>query len=425
MGRHYDVIIVGGRVAGSSLAMRLDQQGLNVLLIDRATFPSWPSVPSSPAAHLGTLELLDELGLDEKEYTYPGGKASHMVLDVAGQYQVKLPFSRLGKSRDYVYGIDRNKFDTVMWQRAACLPHVTGWTDFAMTDVVRDETGRVTGIVGQSGQRTKEIIHGDLVVGADGRFSLAARKFGSKPFEEMNDYPGASYHAEWENMGDFSPEIPHPIAVYQRGGGYIIMTIPIDEGKYIVGNFLRTGETSENGRKPEEHYLETVQTTPGLRERLQNARRTSPVVGIRRIDNGYRQAYGDGWALAGDAFHYESPIDGQGIYNALLATKFLAEAIAEWKQDRPWLEAGAAYQQRFYDTTYVMLQQTVKRSQQELYSTPPSFVVNPLMRWMLSDPAYQKKFLGYLCRTIDPSTFSFGPAPGPILRGLVRDILRR
>src|SRR5690606_27209833 len=105
VGRHYDVIIVGGRVAGSSLAMRLDQQGLKVLMIDRATFPSWPSVPSSPAAHLGTLELLDELGLDEKEYTYPGGKASHMVMDVAGQYQVKLPFSRLGKSRDYVYGI--------------------------------------------------------------------------------------------------------------------------------------------------------------------------------------------------------------------------------------------------------------------------------------------------------------------------------
>jgi flavin-dependent dehydrogenase len=48
MEKHYEVIIIGGRVAGASLAIRLGKQGRKVLLIDRATFPSWPSVPSSP-----------------------------------------------------------------------------------------------------------------------------------------------------------------------------------------------------------------------------------------------------------------------------------------------------------------------------------------------------------------------------------------
>ena len=36
----YDVIIIGARCAGSALALMLARQGLNVLAIDRTTFPS-------------------------------------------------------------------------------------------------------------------------------------------------------------------------------------------------------------------------------------------------------------------------------------------------------------------------------------------------------------------------------------------------
>ena len=36
----YDVAIVGARCAGSALALMLAREGLNVLVIDRTTFPS-------------------------------------------------------------------------------------------------------------------------------------------------------------------------------------------------------------------------------------------------------------------------------------------------------------------------------------------------------------------------------------------------
>jgi phytoene dehydrogenase-like protein len=36
----YDAIVVGARVAGSSTAMLLAREGLKVLVVDRATFPS-------------------------------------------------------------------------------------------------------------------------------------------------------------------------------------------------------------------------------------------------------------------------------------------------------------------------------------------------------------------------------------------------
>lgn len=424
MDKQYEVIIVGGRIAGASLALRLAQQNRKVLLVDRATFPSWPGVPSSPMVHPGTMRLLDELGLDETDYAYPEARVTHLILDVMGKFQAVMPTELMQIDRNYIYGIDRNKFDTVLWQRAASCPTVTAQENFAMTDVVKDATGGVVGIIGRTGNRTEETFQADLVVGADGRFSAAARKFAAKPFAELNDYPSASYHAEWEGVGPYSDAYPHPVVMYQLGNGYSLLCIPVAKGKYIIGNYFRTGDANFGGKKLEEHYLKAIHSVPRLREQLKNARQVTPVVGVRRIENGYRQAYGEGWALVGDAFHYESPLDGQGFYNALLASKFLAEAIGQWKDGKPWPEAGRDYQQRFYDTSHAMLKQTVARVQQELYTSPPPFVVNTLIRWMLTDPAYQKNFLLYLSRSIDPNAFSFAPNLGSMARGLFRDIFR-
>ena len=60
---HYDVIIIGGRPAGASLAVRLAKGGLKTLVLDRATFPSKPAVPSMPLILPHTLQLLDEIGI--------------------------------------------------------------------------------------------------------------------------------------------------------------------------------------------------------------------------------------------------------------------------------------------------------------------------------------------------------------------------
>jgi len=55
---HYDVIIVGGRPAGSTLAARLGKQGLHVMMLERAEFPSLPAA-SSPIIFAPAMQLLD------------------------------------------------------------------------------------------------------------------------------------------------------------------------------------------------------------------------------------------------------------------------------------------------------------------------------------------------------------------------------
>ena len=422
MEERYDVIIVGGRVAGASLAIRLGRQGLDVLLMERASFPSWPSVPSSPIIHPGTMRLLDELGLSEEDYVHPSARVTHIILDVMGKFQAVMPAERLDLDRNYFFGIDRNRFDMVMWQRAASLPSVTALESTPMLEVVKDAGGRVNGVLCKTAG-AEQIFSADLVVGADGRFSMAAHKFGAKTFEEMNDYPHSTYHAEWEGVAARSESNAQPFMIFQLEDNYSFLCIPVDTQKYIIASNLRPDHKRFHGNL-EERYHQAIESVPALCELLKTARRVTPVVGVRRVENGYREAYGDGWALAGDALHYESPLDGQGFYNALLASKLLAEAIEQWKQGMPWLEAGKEYQQRFYDSTHEMLKQTINRVQQDLYTSPPPFIVKTLIRWMLTDPIYQKQFLRYLSRAIDPRTFSFAPSPGPVLRGMLRDVRR-
>ena len=56
----YDVIIVGARVAGSSLAILLGRQGLRELLVDRDQFPS--DTLSTHLLQPPAVEMLDRLG---------------------------------------------------------------------------------------------------------------------------------------------------------------------------------------------------------------------------------------------------------------------------------------------------------------------------------------------------------------------------
>lgn len=421
MTNQYDAIIIGGRNAGASLAIRLAKLGLKVFLIDRASFPSWPQVPSSPIAHAGHLRLMDELGFDEKEYTHPDGIITEYVPTFVGHFQAFMPTELMQIDRNYAYGLDRNLFDTVLWERAVHTSNVTAHAKFAAVGLLK-ENGRVTGIVGKDADGNEVNVTGDVVVGADGRFSWTAREVGAQVIEERNEYMGTSYHAEWENVEPMSPEHPHTLGFYNTAKGLVAIMIPIDTRKYIVGNYLTMERTKLGSKKLEDYYEESLQSIPEVWERMKNARRISDVVGVKGIQNGYRTPYGDGWVLVGDAVHYKDPIDGQGIYDALLGTKILAEAIRKWKQDgASWDEAMKYYKDEFWKETHTMFTQTVERIKIEAYGTPPPFIINTIIRWTLTDLGYQAQFLRYIHRAIDPSLRP-DPHPKYFLRGLRRDL---
>ncbi|HEX9371790.1 MAG TPA: NAD(P)/FAD-dependent oxidoreductase, partial [Roseiflexaceae bacterium] len=189
---HYDVIIVGGRPAGATLAARLGQAGLRVLLLERATFPSAPAA-SCPAIYPSTLRLLDEIGADEAEYARSTPKIRRIVSEIRDDFRVTIRIPAV-YGRDYLYAIDRARFDAELWRTAARSPGVTARAGFAVADLLR-EGERVAGVRGRSPGGPEERFTAGCVVGADGRFSLVARKVGARSYDERADLPTAIYYA--------------------------------------------------------------------------------------------------------------------------------------------------------------------------------------------------------------------------------------
>jgi len=394
----YDVIIIGGRCAGASLALRLAGNDLKVLLVDRAIFPSLPSVPSAPFIHPGTMRLLDELGIPESEYTHVGGKIERFVVaNFENFFLAEMPTSRMKLDRNYFQGIDRYLFDETLWKHAARVAGVVAREGFSVMQILKDEAGTVNGISGKTGERPQESFTADLVIGADGRFSFSARQFGAKVIEEQNQFTSAAYYADWENVDDYSPDHPHAISTYTASQGFMLLVIPVAERKYAIATVMKSSD-AHFGAQVETAYLEGLQRAPHLWHRLKNAKRVTEIVGMRPIENGYREAFGANWALVGDAVHYKDPSDGQGIYDALLESKLLAEAILDWKNGTHWAVAGARYQQELIETTHPTFVKTVANVKQTLYTNIPGFLLKTLVRWVTSYPNFQTQFLRTLAR---------------------------
>lgn len=395
----YDVLIVGGRPAGASLAIRLGRLGHRVLLLERANLPSPPNVPSCPTLHMGALAILDELGLPEQSYAAGAVRVDHFVIEFGGYFTAWLEVPEV-HGRSYELSIDRAVFDDALLRLACQTPNVEVRRFSVKRALLED--GVAVGVEGNAPDGPSETLHARWIVGADGRFSGLARDLGSKVVEEVTDTVSTLYFTDWEGVTPPDPGRPHAVAVYTTGRGRNVLFFPLPGGRTTVCLHERADRVQTDG-DPGAYYRGVLESMPGIAPRLREARMVGKLLGLKRVGNGYREAAGPGWALAGDAYHYKDPVDGQGIYDALLGTRILAEELhAQLSGQKDAASAARDYSARVHAATHPMFLATVKRLQTELYSEPPVPVIRTLLRWMLQDREYHVRFMRFLGRDIEP-----------------------
>lgn len=431
----FDVVIVGGRVAGASLAIRLGRAGKRVLLVDRATFPSRPTVPSCPIVHAGTMALLDELGVDEASYADETARFSTLVLGFDGKFMARASVPR-AHGRDYVMGIDRATFDQALWDRVGAFPSVERRSGFAFEELVKDARGRVIGIRGTdarpdgdtAGGGAQRVFRAPWVIGADGRYSAVARKANARVTED-SDRVSTVYYADWTGLTPPSPAISADtrcMQVLTNGRGANLLLFPMPEGKTTIGTHERADQVSVEG-DAEAYYARTIDSFSFARARLHRAKRASSLVGIKKIANRYVEPGGPGWLLVGDAAHMKDPVDGQGIYDALLETKILAELLCS-----PGRQGGdsagvdtlpARWAVELRAATHGFFVETLGRLQRELYTTPPPIAVRTALKWLMTDPVYHERFFQFATRSIRPEGWMNAKlVAGCMARGIARDL---
>ncbi len=423
--QHYDIIIVGGRPAGSSLAARLGQQGLSVLLVERATFPS-PPAASSPIIYAPSMKLLDEIGADEQAYAFNTPRLRRVIGDNS-RFKATINIPK-AFGRNYAYAIDRARFDATLWDTAARLENVEARQNFSVTDLLRDGE-RVCGIIGHEHGSDEQHITADVVIGADGRFSLVGRKVEAREYDVHTDNPTTLLYAYWKDVQPYDEASPSAVA-YEGGYGYGLLVMDSVDGTTAVTMEGQVDLLDPEGGKTKDFYLDLLRANRKVWKRLDGAEMLTKVHGMRRIGNCYRQPGGPGWALVGDAYHQHDPLDGQGIFNALFTAKSLAWAIRYWKQgEMSWDEALNWYDETARSKTYGMYRRTIQSVRESFYNEGrlPGWAVIGL-RWVMEDPNMHDLIGKLLTRQIPPEVVTLATPPvmfGAMLRGSLNDFRKR
>jgi flavin-dependent dehydrogenase len=176
--RDAQVVIVGGGPAGSSAAFFLARAGIDVMVLDRARFPRDKPCSEylSPQASrilqemgaLGSVEASGAAQLTGMRVHAPNGATIH------GEFAANHGYRGF---RDRGLAVRRTILDAILLQRAR-EAGARVEEGIRVTDVVRNERGRVAGVLAASSGSAPKTIAADLVIGADGLRSVIGRRLG-------------------------------------------------------------------------------------------------------------------------------------------------------------------------------------------------------------------------------------------------------
>jgi flavin-dependent dehydrogenase len=107
------------------------------------------------------------------------------------------------------------------------------------------------------------------------------------------------------------------------GRGWYVGLAPTPGGELNVGMALPFG--APGGTKA--RFEAAIAGLPAVAQRLDGARRCSPIRGAAPIGHRVAEVAGDGWMLIGDAAGFIDPFTGEGIYRALRSARAAAEAL--------------------------------------------------------------------------------------------------
>ena len=169
--KRFDVAIVGARCAGAALAQRLATAGLSVALLDAAKLPS-DQRTSTHLIHPPGMDELDALGVaDAVRQASPALSAVRLSYD--GR-EVRLP----NPDGRPAHCLRREILDGLL-QRAAVDCGAELFPQTRVVDVLRDQRGKVSGVVTRHRGGVTDRLQADFVVGADGRNSTIAKLVGA------------------------------------------------------------------------------------------------------------------------------------------------------------------------------------------------------------------------------------------------------
>ena len=327
----YDVLIVGGRAAGASVAQLLARQGRRVLVTDRDTFPS--DTMSTHFMGLPAVGALNRLGV-LNDVLAAGFRRIARHRSWIGDCCFEGP---AGPPGTFSLAPRRIVLDSTLLEHA-----VRAGAQFEQRTRVEGllhEEGRVVGAVVQTTGGERREVRARVVIGADGKSSKVAEWVGAEKYDAVSALRPA-YYAYFHGI---EPRAEATLELW-FGGDQIGFLFPMRDGEDCIALEIQPEEFDEFRAGHAAFFEDRVRKLPEMSRRMQNARLDGKVIGVKGVDNYFRKPYGPGWSLTGDAGYLKDPSTGLGIGDALAQAFMLAEALGAWFDGADWEASMSAFQ---------------------------------------------------------------------------------
>ena len=321
----YDVIVMGGGPAGSSVASILAREGRKVILFEKESFPRH---------HIGESLMTDTFWTFQRMGILDKLKASPFVRKYSVQFA-----NPAGKESRPFYFFEANHHESaVTWQvtRAAfdlmLLEHAAeqGVTVHQKTPVkqVLFDGDRAVGVEVRMEDGSLQSFHARVVVDATGQTAMLSNKFRWRMRDpKLKKAVLYSYFKGAHREPDLNGGATLVLRTELGSNGWF-WYIPLEDDITSVG-VVADPEYLVKGRGQDlaKIYQEEIEKCEPCRRRVEGAERVDKIYSILDYSYRSRQNAGDGFILIGDAYGFLDPIYSSGVLLALKMAELAADAI--------------------------------------------------------------------------------------------------
>jgi flavin-dependent dehydrogenase len=321
----FDVIVMGGGPAGSSVAGMLSREGRKVILFEKEIFPRHHIGESLMTdtywtfQRLGVLEKLRESPFVRKysvQFANPAGKESRPFYF----------FEAVHHESAVTWQVTRAQFDHLLINHAADQGAVVH--QGVLVKQVLFEGDRAVGVEVQMQDGTREKFFAKVVVDATGQMAMLSNKFRWRVRDpKLKKAVLYSYFKGAHREPDLNGGATLVLRTQAGSGGWF-WYIPLENDITSVGivanpDYLLKGRGQDLAKILDEE----IEKCGPCRRRVEGSTRVDKIYSI--LDYSYRSKHnaGNGFIIIGDAYGFLDPIYSSGVLLALKMAELAADAI--------------------------------------------------------------------------------------------------
>lgn len=367
----YDVLVIGGGPAGSTMGAFLAMRGRRVLLLEKDRHPRF---------HIGesllpmNIPIFERLGV-RAEVEAIGQYKSGAEFNAPGRDPVRYYFREaMRASPPHAWQVRRSEFDNVLLRNSA-RKGVDVREGVRVRDVRFPENAPVE--VDATDENGNALTYrARFLVDASGRDTFLADKFASKQRNPAHN--SAAVFGHFADVTRREGEDAGIISMYWFEHGWYWM-IPLQDGAMSIGAVCWPYYLKSRKKPVDEFLLDTLRLNPLLWERVQNARLLAPAQATGNFSYQSDRMFGDRHMIVGDAFAFIDPIFSTGVFLAMNGAERGADLVEAFLRDG---RISTASRRRYEKETH----KTLKTFSWFIYR-----ITTPAMRRLFMGP---RDFLG-------------------------------